>query len=134
MLCRYSELSMPGTSWDDMSNIAVTHAATISRDVRYHLEAQSFLWDWICDGDLVQYTRNGRAFFEGTPHLGATAAAAAMAAVYAHSERNSQYLADDLAMTRGATAAAARCAGTFHERSPLRPVADALCGAVGCST
>ena len=35
-----------------MNNIAMTHAATISRDLKYHLTAQSFIWDWICDDEV----------------------------------------------------------------------------------
>lgn len=102
MLCRYAELDFPGLSWDYMTNLAVTHAATLTQDAQYHTAAQSFLWDWLCDDEAVQYTRAGRAFFPGTPHLGSTAGAAAMAALYVHSARESQFLADDLAMVRGA--------------------------------
>lgn len=35
-----------------MNNVAIVHAATISRDLKYHLTAQSFIWDWICDDEV----------------------------------------------------------------------------------
>jgi hypothetical protein len=50
--CRYADLDVPGVGWDYMNNLAVMHAATITRDIRYHLTAQSFIWDWICDDSV----------------------------------------------------------------------------------
>jgi hypothetical protein len=50
---RYADLDVPGVSWDYMNNMAVTHAATLSSDLRFHLIAQSFIWDWICDDEVL---------------------------------------------------------------------------------
>lgn len=99
-VCRYGELDLPGVSWDYMNNLAVTHASCITDDVTYHLAAQSFIWDWICNDELVKYTRNGRAYFFDTPHLGSTAGAAAMAAVYIHKNKDSNLVREDYGLIK----------------------------------
>jgi hypothetical protein len=57
------------------------------QDWSFHTAAQSWIWDWICSGD-VTYTTFGRAWHPRSSFLGDTALAAAMAATYVHSVRN----------------------------------------------
>jgi hypothetical protein len=82
--------------------MAVTHAATLTRDIDYHLTAQSFIWDWVCDREFVKYTRNGRGYYFQTPHLGSTAAAAAMAAVYVKANKDWIVVKENEALVKSA--------------------------------
>lgn len=108
-MCRYSDLDVPGVGWDYVNNLAVTHAATITRDIRFHLAAQSFIWDWICDDEVVKYTRNGRAYFFQTPHLGSTAGAAAMAALYVKANKDWYFVQENAALVKSAPLFAPHC-------------------------
>jgi hypothetical protein len=49
----------------------------------------------------VKYTRNGRAYFFQTPHLGSTAAAAAMAALYIKANKDWYFVAENPALVKG---------------------------------
>ena len=71
---------------DYMNNVALVHAATITYDWAFHSAAQSWIWDWICSGD-VKYTTFGRAWHPESMMLGDTAMAAAIAATYVHGAR-----------------------------------------------
>jgi hypothetical protein len=53
------------------------------QDWAFHTAAQSWIWDWICSGE-VHYTTYGRAYLPEAPMLGETALAAAAAAAYVH--------------------------------------------------
>lgn len=97
----YADRDIPGVSWNYVNNMAVVHAATLTRSVRYHEPAQSLVWDWLCDGDQVSYTRNGRAFYFETPHLGSTVGAAALASVYIHKSKDWSVVRDNQALMRG---------------------------------
>jgi hypothetical protein len=68
-------------SLDYLNNVALVHAAVVTRDWSIHSAAQSWIWDWICSGS-VRYTTFGRAHHSESPMLGDTAMAAAIAAVY----------------------------------------------------
>ena len=105
----FMALDEPGVSTDYVNNLALIHAATISREVQYHLPAQSFIYDWICDSDVIKYTRNGRAFHFRSPHLGSTAAAAAMAAVYIKRNKDWRFVADNPELIKGAPLPPFRC-------------------------
>lgn len=106
----YLDLDIPGVSWDYVNNMALVHAATISGSSKFHEPAQSFVWDWVCDSDQVKYTRNGRAFYFQTPHLGATAAAASLAALYAKVNAGNDAVAGNRVMIRGALQRHIKCA------------------------
>ena len=73
-------------SADYVNNVALVHAATITKDWSFHSAAQSWVWDWICSGE-VTYTTFGRAYHPEAPMLGDTALAAAAAATYVHAAR-----------------------------------------------
>jgi hypothetical protein len=81
--CRCSELDAPGVAPNYVYNVAVVHAATLTRDYTFHTTARSLFWDWLCDRDLVARTPAGRFRDPALPLLGSTAAVASLAAVYA---------------------------------------------------
>jgi hypothetical protein len=54
-----------------------------------------------CVLQTVKYTRNGRAYFFQTPHLGSTAAAAAMAALYIKANKDWYFVAENPALVKG---------------------------------
>jgi hypothetical protein len=83
----FSERDSMAVSTDYVNNIALVHAAVISHDWSFHSAAQSWIWDWICSGD-VDYTTFGRAWHPESAMLGDTAIAAAIAATYVHAVRN----------------------------------------------
>jgi hypothetical protein len=69
----------------DFLNAALVHSAIgvpDQSDADLHAAAQSFVWDWICSGD-VEYTTFGRAFLPKSPLLGDTMLAASLAHIYA---------------------------------------------------
>jgi hypothetical protein len=99
----YSHLDTPGVSANYVNNLALMHVATITQDTQYHLPAQSFIWDWICDGEQVKYTRNGRAYYFDTPYLGNTAAVAAMAALYIKANQGWDFVANNAGLVKGAS-------------------------------
>lgn len=78
----FAELDVMETSTTFYSNAAVVHAAVMGSDYKFHAAAQSFLWDWVCSGQ-VRNTLLGRAYHETSPMLGDTVEAAALAAMYA---------------------------------------------------
>ena len=100
----YSYLDTPAVSWDYVNNLALMHVATLTQDTQYHLPAQSFIWDWICDGEQIKYTRNGRAYYFDSPHLGSTAATAAMAALYVKANQDWDFVTNNQALVKGAHA------------------------------
>lgn len=51
---------------------------------------------------LVKYTRNGRAYFFRNAHLGSTAAAASMAALYAKTTKGWYFVDETPALIKGA--------------------------------
>jgi hypothetical protein len=79
----FAERDSMAVSPDYLNNVALVHAATITRDWGFHSAAQSWIWDWICSGD-VKYTTFGRAWHPESMMLGDTAMAAAIAATYVH--------------------------------------------------
>jgi hypothetical protein len=97
----FQALDAPGIDVDYVNNLALIHAATISKETQYHLPAQSFIYDWICNHEQIKYTRNGRAYFFRSPHLGSTAAAAAMAAVYIKANKDFLLVTENTAMVKG---------------------------------
>jgi Glycosyl hydrolase family 9 len=120
----YSVLDAPGVDVDYVNNLALVHVATQTQDAQYHLPAQSFIWDWICDSEQVKYTRNGRAYYFDSPYLGNTAAAAAMAALYIKTNAGWDFVANNKALVKGALPAHACTApgvvtlsGTCFQRS-----------------
>lgn len=56
----------------------------------------------LCYLQLVKYTRNGRAYFFQTPHLGSTAGAAAMAALYVKASKDWYFVEEKPALIKGA--------------------------------
>lgn len=79
----YSERDVISVSVDYLNNVAVIHAAVSTKDDEFHTAAQSFLWDWVCSGQ-VKYTTFGRGFYYLSPFAGSTVTAAALAAVYVY--------------------------------------------------
>jgi hypothetical protein len=69
-------------SLDYMLNAGIVHAALNTETWDWHSRAQSFVWDWVCSGD-VEYTTFGRAFVTAAPMLGDTVLAAGLAQMYA---------------------------------------------------
>jgi hypothetical protein len=59
----------------------------IVQDWSFHTAAQSWIWDWICSGE-VKYSTYGRGWHPQSPMLGDTALAAALAATYVHAVRD----------------------------------------------
>lgn len=88
--CRFNDLDVPGMSSNYVPYMAAVHAMSLRAPVHNTLRAVSFFWDWLCDRSFVNRTTAGRLMSRHTPHLGSTAAAAALAAVLA----NTQSLAD----------------------------------------
>jgi hypothetical protein len=82
----FAERDSMAVSVDYLNNVALVHAATITRDWAFHSAAQSWIWDWICSGD-VKYTTFGRAWHPESMMLGDTAMAAAIAATYVNAAR-----------------------------------------------
>jgi hypothetical protein len=101
MALAFKDLDSPATDINYVNNLALVHAATVLKESSYHLSAQSFIWDWICDDERIKYTRNGRAYYFNSPYLGNTATAAALAAVYIKANRNWAYVADNKALVKG---------------------------------
>jgi hypothetical protein len=66
---------------DYVLHVGVVHAAVITFTWDFQAAAQSFVYDWICSGN-VEYTRFGRAYDEDAPYLGDTALAAGLAQLY----------------------------------------------------
>lgn len=82
----FAERDSMAVSPDYMNNVALIHAASITKDWSFHAAAQSWIWDWICSGD-VKYTTFGRGYHPESMFLGDTVLAAAAAATYVHSVR-----------------------------------------------
>jgi hypothetical protein len=101
MALAFKDLDSPATDVNYVNNLALVHAATVSKETSYHLSAQSFIWDWICDEERIKYTRNGRAYYFNSPYLGNTATAAALAAVYVKANRDWSYVKDNKALVKG---------------------------------
>ena len=80
----FAEHDSMAVSADYVNNVALVHAASFTKDWAFHAAAQSWVWDWICSGE-VTYTTFGRAYHEEAMMLGDTALAAAVAATYVHS-------------------------------------------------
>lgn len=91
-----------------LNNVALVHAATITKDWQFHSAAQSWIWDWICSGD-VTYTTFGRAYHPESPMLGNTALAAAIAAVYVHSAEKWELVSQNKDFMTGACVLALQC-------------------------
>ena len=85
----YEERDSMAVSMDYLNNVALVHAAVITKDWSFHSAAQSWIWDWICSGD-VTYTTFGRAFHPESMMLGDTTMAAAITAVYVNAARKWQ--------------------------------------------
>jgi hypothetical protein len=75
-------------SQDYILNAALVHAALNTRTFEFHSEAQSFVWDWVCDA-AMHYTPFGRAWMKNAPALGDTVLAAGLAQLYAIRTRKS---------------------------------------------
>jgi hypothetical protein len=82
----FLERDSMAVSVDYINNVALVHAAVITKDWSFHSAAQSWIWDWICSGD-VKYTTFGRAHHPESMMLGDTVMAAAIAAVYVNAAR-----------------------------------------------
>ena len=82
----YEERDSMAVSMDYLNNVALVHASVITKDWSFHSAAQSWIWDWICSGD-VTYTTFGRAHHPESMMLGDTTMAASIAAVYVNAAR-----------------------------------------------
>lgn len=82
----FAERDSMAVSIDYLNNVALVHAAVITKDWSFHSAAQSWIWDWICSGN-VRYTTFGRAHHPESMMLGETTMAAAIAAVYTNAAR-----------------------------------------------
>lgn len=82
----FSERDSMAVSLDYLNNVALVHAAVITKDWSFHSAAQSWIWDWICSGGAV-YTTFGRAHNSESMLLGDTTMASAIAAVYVNAAR-----------------------------------------------
>ena len=82
----YAERDSMAVSLDYLNNVALVHAAVITKDWSFHSAAQSWIWDWICSG-AVRYTVFGRAHHPESMMLGDTVMAASIAATYVHAAR-----------------------------------------------
>jgi hypothetical protein len=82
----FAERDSMAVSMDYLNNVALVHAAVITKDWSFHSAAQSWIWDWICSG-TVTYTTFGRAHNWESMMLGDTTMAAAIAAVYVNAAR-----------------------------------------------
>lgn len=110
----FSDRDSMAVSLDYMNNAALVHAAVITDDWSFHAAAQSWIWDWICSGD-VTYTTFGRAYHPESPMLGDTALAAALAAVYVHAAEKWDVASSNQQMITGVHARRSLvCPRTFH--------------------
>jgi Glycosyl hydrolase family 9 len=82
----FAERDSMAVSLDYLNNVALVHAAVVTKDWSFHSAAQSWIWDWICSGS-VKYTTFGRAHHPESMMLGDTTMAAAIAAVYVNAAR-----------------------------------------------
>lgn len=99
----YTTRDSMAVSMDYMNNVAVVHAAAITRDWDFHAAAQSFFWDWICSG-YTTYTTFGRGYFPKSPSLGDTVTAAALAAVYVKTSQDWALVKENPDFVKGARA------------------------------
>ena len=113
----FAERDSMAVSPDYMNNVALVHAAVTTFDWSFHSAAQSWIWDWICSGD-VRYTTFGRAFHADSPQLGDTAMAAAIAATYVHAARSWDKASSNEQLMTGAPAAVAACRRVLHVLCP----------------
>lgn len=82
----FAERDSMAVSMDYLNNVALVHAAVVTKDWSFHSAAQSWIWDWICSG-AVRYTTFGRAHHPESMMLGDTVMAASIAAAYVHAAR-----------------------------------------------
>jgi Glycosyl hydrolase family 9 len=113
----FNYLDAPGVDVNYVNNLALVHVATQTQDTQYHLPAQSFIYDWICDDEQIKYTRNGRAYYFESPYLGNTAAAAAMAALYVKANAGWDFVAQNKGLVKGARRGAGLHAAAHRQRS-----------------
>jgi Glycosyl hydrolase family 9 len=48
----FAERDSMAVSADYVNNVALVHAATVTKDWAFHAAAQSWIWDWICSGEV----------------------------------------------------------------------------------